>query len=209
MLTHDQVWTAIDALAERHGFSPSGLARKAGLDSTAFNKSKRLSADGRPRWPSTESVAKILEATGSTLAEFTGLLAGRAYPVPAAVPLLGVAQAGAGGFYDDAGFPAGHGLETIEFPAAAADQVYALKVQGDSMAPVYRDGDRLIVQPGAEVRKGDRIVVRTAEGEVMAKVLGKRSATGVELLSLNPDHPPRHLKTGEIGWIARILWASQ
>ncbi|HOV05280.1 MAG TPA: helix-turn-helix transcriptional regulator, partial [Kaistiaceae bacterium] len=30
MLSHAQVWAAIDALAERYGLSPSGLARRAG-----------------------------------------------------------------------------------------------------------------------------------------------------------------------------------
>ena len=74
MLSHDRVWAAIDALAERYSLSVSGLAKRAGLDSTAFNKSKRLSADGRPRWPSTESLAKIMEATGASLDEFMALV---------------------------------------------------------------------------------------------------------------------------------------
>ena len=67
MLSHDQVWEAIDRLAERNSLSASGLAKRAGLDSTAFNKSKRRSSDGRPRWPSTESLSKIMQATGASL----------------------------------------------------------------------------------------------------------------------------------------------
>ena len=121
MLSHQTVWAAIDALAERYSLSASGLAKRAGLDSTAFNKSKRLSADGRPRWPSTESIAKIIVATGSSVDEFLTLLDGRgarsggqASPRRAAVPMLGFAQAGAGGFFDDAGFPAGHGWDLVE-----------------------------------------------------------------------------------------------
>ncbi|MFP1632848.1 S24 family peptidase [Zhengella sp. ZM62] len=212
MLSHSGVWAAIDALAERHGLSASGLARRAGLDSTAFNRSKRLSGDGRPRWPSTESIAKILSATGTSLGEFMKLLdAGPAggYGAPARVPLLGVAQAGAGGFFDDAGFPAGQGLDIVDFPVQPGEGVYALEVQGDSMLPVYRDGDRLIVQPGAQCRKGDRVVVRTRGGEVMAKVLARQGRTELELASLNPDHPPRVLDQGDVDWMARILWASQ
>ena len=74
VLSHERVWAAIDSLAARHALSASGLARRAGLDSTAFNRSKRRSADGRPRWPSTESLAKIMDATGSTLIEFFALV---------------------------------------------------------------------------------------------------------------------------------------
>lgn len=73
MFTHAQIWQAIDDLAQRHGYSPSGLAKKAGLDPTTFNKSKRVSADGKPRWPSTESISKILAVTDSNMAEFLGL----------------------------------------------------------------------------------------------------------------------------------------
>lgn len=74
MLTHDNIWLAIDRLAEIFGYSPSGLAKQAGLDPTSFNKSKRLSPDGKPRWPSTESIAKILAVTGATMSEFIGLI---------------------------------------------------------------------------------------------------------------------------------------
>lgn len=213
MLSHEKVWAAIDALAARHSLSASGLARRAGLDSTAFNKSKRLSADGRPRWPSTESLAKIMEATGASLAELLALVEGRAAAPSAgraSVPLIGFAQAGAGGFFDDGGFPVGQGWDEIDLPTArVGDNAYALQVQGDSMLPLYRDGDVLIVEPGARVRKGDRIVARTASGEVMAKILAGRTTRHVELVSLNPAHPDRSIPAAEIVWLARIVWASQ
>src|SRR5690606_23332346 len=122
MLSHGAIWDAIDALARRHGFSVSGLARVAGLDATAFNRSKRVSKDGRERWPSTESIAKILEATGESIDQF---LAGAGAFVQAAtpmlrpsVPLLGLAQAGSGGFFDSAGYPAGQGWDEVALPAA-------------------------------------------------------------------------------------------
>lgn len=215
MLSHERVWAAIDALAERYSLSASGLAKKAGLDSTAFNKSKRLSVDGRPRWPSTESLAKIIEATNSSLEEFIQFVEPpksarpRSREIQARVPLLGFAQAGAGGYFDDAGFPAGEGWDLIELPARATETSYALQVQGDSMLPLYRNGDVLIVEPGAAVRKGDRVVVKTITGEVMAKVLERQTQGAIELTSLNPEHPDRHLRAGEVEWMARIVWASQ
>jgi phage repressor protein C with HTH and peptisase S24 domain len=212
MLSHDRVWAAIDALAARYSLSASGLAKRAGLDSTAFNKSKRQSADGRPRWPSTESLAKIIDATNSSIDEFFSLLDGSrpdGLRRSSTVPMLGFAQAGAGGFFEDAGFPAGQGLELIELPTQPADGSYALQVQGDSMLPLYRDGDVLVVQPSATVRKGDRVVVKTLSGEVMAKVLERRTAKTIDLVSLNPEHPHRQIAATDVEWLARIVWASQ
>ncbi|MBB3312915.1 phage repressor protein C with HTH and peptisase S24 domain [Rhizobium sp. BK196] len=221
MLSHDQIWGAIDRLAERHDLTPSGLARRAGLDPTSFNKSKRLSSDGRLRWPSTESIAKVLEATGASMEQFLGFMrpAGAAASLPegifasqgSSIPLLGFAQAGAGGFFDDGGFPAGQGWDVVEFPAGPSQKagVYALEVQGESMMPLYRDGDVLIVEPGAQVRRNDRVVVKTREGEVMAKVLLRQSPRSIELLSLNPEHPNRTIELSDVEWIARIIWASQ
>ena len=74
MLTHSQIWAAIDELAKRSELSASGLARNAGLDSTSFNPSKRFTAEGRERWPSTESIAKILRATGTSVSDFLEIL---------------------------------------------------------------------------------------------------------------------------------------
>ncbi|BCP51680.1 DNA-binding protein [Kaistia sp. 32K] len=216
MLSHERIWAAIDRLAARNELTASGLARKAGLDPTTFNRSKRIAVDGRPRWPSTESIAKILEATGEQLDAFLDLMLAKrmAPPVSAAllrhVPLLGFAQAGAGGFFDDGGFPAGQGWDEVAIPEARAEEGnYALKISGDSMMPLYRDGDVIIVSPTARCRRGDRVVVRTREGEVMAKVLERKTTRTVELLSLNPEHPNRQIATREIDWMARIIWASQ
>jgi len=221
MLSHEQIWGALDRLAERHDLTPSGLARRAGLDPTSFNKSKRLSADGRLRWPSTESIAKVLEATRSSMEEFMSFMRpqgsfstlpdGAFPPQGSSIPLLGFAQAGAGGFFDDGGFPAGQGWDVVEFPAAPSQKagVYALEVQGESMMPLYRDGDVLIVEPGAQVRRNDRVVVKTREGEVMAKVLMRQSPRSIELMSLNPEHPNRTIELTDVDWIARIIWASQ
>ena len=213
MLSHSAIWDAIDSLAARHGFTASGLAKLAGLDATAFNRSKRISRDGRERWPSTESIAKLLEATGESFDGF--LSAGGAYlqtastPAGATVPLLGLAQAGAGGFFDDAGFPTGEGWDEVHLPSPGEAGVYALEVTGDSMLPLYRDGDRIVVSRNEQVRRGDRVVVKTRDGEVMAKILARQTANVVELHSLNPQHPPRLVDMPDVEWIARIMWASQ
>lgn len=211
MLTHKQIWNAIDRLADRRGLTPSGLARAAGLDPTTFNRSKREGANGKLRWPSTESIAKILEATGITMDAFVGLMdqGGTRRFSTRYIPLIGFAQAGDRGFFDDGGFPAGAGWDEVAFPEIGDENAYALEISGDSMLPVYRDGDVIIVSPNSSVRRGDRVVVRTTDGEVMAKVLARQSARRIELQSLNPEYDNRTLELGEVAWIARILWASQ
>ena len=211
MLTHLQIWRAIDALAMRHNMSPSGLAKLAGLDPTTFNKSKRGTANGKLRWPSTESIAKVLTATGASLDDFVALVsetsAGRRRRM---VPLIGMAQAGTAGYFDDAGFPAGSGWEEIAFPELADEHCYALEITGDSMLPVYRDGDRIIVAPSSDnLRRGDRVVVKTHAGEVMAKVLGRMTAQRIELRSFNPQFEDRAFALSEVAFVHRIIWASQ
>ncbi|MEI9930932.1 MAG: helix-turn-helix transcriptional regulator [Rhizomicrobium sp.] len=208
MLTHKQIWSALDALAARNGLSPSGLAKLAGLDPTTFNKSKRGDATGKLRWPSTESISKVLSATNATLDEFVSLVEGISARTRM-VPLIGMAQAGSRGFFDDAGFPAGNGWEEIAFPELADEHAYALEITGDSMQPVYRDGDRIVVSPATNPRRGDRVVVKTLEGEVMAKLLHRMTAQRIELRSLNPAHEDRAFPLSDIIFVHRIIWASQ
>lgn len=209
MLTHAQVWNALDRLAASAGLSASGLAKRSGLDPTTFNKSKRITPDGRPRWPSTESVAKALAATGYTIDQFVSFITETAPRPVKSVPLIGLAEAGAGGFFDDAGFPVGKGWDEIAFPQIEDEHAYALEISGDSMLPAYRDGDVILVAPSAPIRRGDRIVLKTRDGEVMAKELKRRTAKSVELRSINPDHKERVVPVSDIAWMARIMWASQ
>ena len=208
MLTHAQIWSAIDRLAARADLSASGLAKKAGLDPTTFNKSKRVTPEGRARWPSTESIAKALQATGATIEQFVSLITDTHGSVQA-VPLIGLAEAGAGGYFDDGGFPVGKGWDEISFPSVDDPHAYALEVSGDSMLPAFRDGTVIVVSPAAPVRRGDRVVVKTGDGEVMAKELKRKTAKTIELRSLNPDHDDRTLSVEDVQWIARIVWASQ
>jgi len=169
----------------------------------------------------------VLDATGASLEEFTAAVnnplsrlvppgsrgvtgkASNHLALARQVPLLGFAQAGVGGFFEDGGYPAGSGWDEIDLPALEEDGSYALEVQGDSMLPLYRDGDIVIVSPAEQIRKGDRIVVKTIAGEVMAKILKRRTASQVELMSLNRDHEDRVLALDQIEWMARIVWASQ
>ena len=214
-MKHEDIWRALDTLAAETGMSVSGLARASGLDPTTFNPSKRCMPDGRARWPSTESIAKVLNATGASLEAFTALVSGaRALATNARtqpqrrVPLIGLAQAGSEGFFDDGGYPVGGGWDEVSLPEIGDLNAYALEISGASMEPVFRDGDVVIVSPAAPIRRGDRVVVRTTDGEVMAKQLARRSARRVELKSLNPAHKDHSYDLREVAWVHRIVWAS-
>ena len=187
---HDRLWAAIDAIAARHGLSASGLARRAGLDPTAFNRSKRRTADGRPRWPSTESIAKILQATGSDLVEFVHLIDGRAQPHD------GVGEAF--GFAEEA---------TPQLDADEAETHRTLRVADDAMLPLYRAGDVLIVSRVAPLRAGDRVVLRL-DGQWVARVfLGH--GDGDVTFAPPTGGAGEPVAVARIAGLARILWASQ
>ena len=216
-MKHEDIWRALDTLAAENGLSASGLAKRAGLDPTTFNPSKRNIGGGRNRWPSTESIAKVLDATGASLEAFTALVSGaRALSSGSAgrstarrIPLIGLAQAGSDGYFDDGGYPVGGGWDEVSLPEIADTNAYALEISGDSMEPVFRDGDMVIVSPAAPIRRSDRVVVRITSGAVMAKQLARRSARRVELKSLNPEHPDHSFDLAEVAWIHRIVWVSQ
>jgi phage repressor protein C with HTH and peptisase S24 domain len=208
MLTHTRIWNAIDSLAETHGMSASGLAKKAGLDPTTFNRSKRIAADGRPRWPSTESVAKILHATGASLESFLDIVGGRSRGGNRTVPLINFAQATKAGFFTEQGFPVGNGWDELTCPDIEDDHCYALEVAGDTLLPLYRKGDTILVSPSAKPRRGDRVIVRTNNGELIAKELLRKTDKLVELRSF-ADQTETALAASDVTWIARILWASQ
>jgi phage repressor protein C with HTH and peptisase S24 domain len=207
-LTHAQVWSALDRLAERVGLSPSALAKKSGLDPTTFNRSKRVTADGRERWPSTESIAKALAASNSSIDRFVQLI-GDGSRSQQTVPVLGFAQAEAGNHFDDSGFPAGKAWGEMALPLVHDEHAYALEISDDQLRPIYRDGDVIVVSPATAIRRGDRVVVKTASGELMVSEMKRRTTKVVELQSLSPREADRTLAAADVAWIARIVWASQ
>ena len=148
-----------------------------------------------------------MAATNSSIDTFVQLIGDGARGLQS-VPLLALAQAG-GGHFDENGFPSGKGWDEAALPSPSDEHAYALEISGDSMRPTYRDGDILVVSPGTPIRRGDRVVLKTSDGEVMVKELKRRTSKTIELRSLNPEHKERRLATKEVVWIARIMWASQ
>jgi phage repressor protein C with HTH and peptisase S24 domain len=206
MLSHEDVWHAIDRLAEKQGLTPSALARRAGLDPTAFNKSKRISKGGKPRWPTTESLSKILSATGCTLFQFVALVHEPAdSPSTRSMPTLLVTRAGQARHFTDDGLPIGEAWADKPMPAVAHDNAFALEVSGDTLAPAARDGDRLIIAPDAKVRRGNRVVVRTRDAQLLIGILRRLSASRIEVAPLSMPENPVRLEPQHVQWMARIV----
>lgn len=213
MLTHAQLWTALDRLAARAGLSPSGLAKAAGLDPTSFNKSKRITAQGRERWPSTESVARALSATHTSLDIFVQLIGESGHVLAQSVPRIALTQMGSAaetsGAFDDSGIPVGKNWEQMKFPDIDDENIYAVEVTGNSLEPTYRQGTILIVSPNGAIRRGDHMVVKTKDGQVTVCELRRRTSKLVEVRSLAADAAERSVMLHDVLWMQRIAWASQ
>ncbi len=213
MLTHEDIWKGIDRLAEMHGMSPSGLARKAGLDPTTFNKSKRKTKEGKARWPSTESLAKILQATGSSMAELVALIEDRRGPGGIVslqrLKAIRLSEVAAGGNFDAAGFPVGERWEEIEFPQIDDPQAYILELDRDLAPPVYRAGDLLVVSPNSSVRRNDRVLVHLRNEELAVGLLERRTAARVVLRHPVVTERETTFDLEALSWLSRIVWVSQ
>lgn len=212
MITHDAIWAAIDSLAARYTLSPSGLARSAGLDATTFNKSKRFTASGRERWPSTESLAKVLEATGASFDEFLMLMAAtnpRNGIFGSTVPLIDMDLAADENMFGPERLPVVAEWDEINFPEVADADMFALEVVADEYEPVYWAGDILILSPGAELRRGDRVVIRLRSGEVLVRQFISRSARNLAAASVVDQKDDAKFKVTDIDWVYRIIWVKQ
>jgi phage repressor protein C with HTH and peptisase S24 domain len=213
MFTHAEVWRGIDRLARKNGLSPSGLAKSAGLDATTFNPSKRVTKEKKARWPSTESIAKILDATNTALADFVVLMRDDSSPAGADAGRR-LRRATLGGApladqFDQAGFAVGSAWQEAEFPAVDDPQAYAVEIAGDRFEPFLRDGDLLIVVPSASVRRRDRVLLMHRSGDLRVGQLVRRTGQQVEFRDYTAQAATGALPAADIVWMARIAWIGQ
>lgn len=215
-LTHAWIWQAIDTLASRKGLSPSGLAKLADLDPTTFNPSKRCTPEGRPRWPSTESIAKILAATKTSLDEFADIN-DRVAPMIASdsdaqpldeVPVMGritratVTQLRAP--RDGGTFNSGVVAASVETSTR-----FAVAVGDESLEPVYSRGNTLIVSRTEKLKVGDRVIIKPQGLPPLPRILLKDGPRQIEVSCFANDMCRMRLKRTAIDWIARIVWVKQ
>ena len=202
-MQHGDVWRGLDLLARNHGLSTSGLAKLAGLDATAFNKSKRVPKDGRPRWPSTESISRVLDAVGVDFVEFAHLVTRQHGLI---LPLVPQSDANLNIVLDQAGRPVRAGSGMIRIPKEGSENdLFVLEVGSEGLGPAYRSGDHLMLSCVSPIRQGDRVIFKPIKGEIMAKVLGPRSETHFEVRPIFEDGEPQTFANNEVSWISRVL----
>ncbi len=206
-MQYNQVWNAVDKLAKMQGLSPSGLAKKAGLDATTFNKSKRLRPDGKKRWPSLESINKIIEVSGITFEQFSHLGDDddKVIQLNNVIPFIKLSKLKNCDIYqkqvvtDD--------WEKIRFPDAN-ENLFAVEICGDKFSPLFPDGSVLIVCKNSEIRRDDKIVIFKTDGSVDIRKFVRRTASTLEVVDMN-DSKELSVPISDIRLINRIVWLSQ
>jgi phage repressor protein C with HTH and peptisase S24 domain len=202
MFTHDDIWRAIDRLAEDKGFSASGLARQAGLDPTAFNRSKRTSPNGKPRWPSTESLAKILSITSCTMEEFLQIMGQDAPAKTRKIPMLAYTTVRTGRIKAE-------NTETYTIAINAGQHAFAMTVEDEKLRPLYRMGSVIVAELDAKISTDDRVLLFSKKDGLKGGILHSAQKRTISILLPEQDFREMTFPENEIEWIARILWASQ
>lgn len=97
--------------------------------------------------------------------------------------------------------------EAYDFRGVAAINIrdrraFAVAIEGDSMSPEIRPGDKAIVTPSTAPQVGDTVIVQTLDGRVMCKIYRtKLGGQFVVLESLNSAYKPVEIPREEIVWI--------
>ena len=224
MLSHDIIWTAIDRLASQKNLSPSGLARLAGLDSTSFNPSKRIKPNGRPRWPSTESIAKILSATQTSAGAFfdhepvsrprkksndAWLCCDIMAQSPAAHWPVWPCHIDTQPPVDSTAKTATHDQQHAPKPLPVSHAIVTLQVQGEQFLPLYPDGTHLLLTCHEALQRGNRVIVKCNPDSFLIGDIEQTAARSLRLRSLSQESEDMSVSLSCVEWVARILWASQ
>lgn len=207
MFDHADIWRAIDILAERNGLTASGLARRAGLNATLLNPSKRSSGK-RNRWPSTETLSAILKSTNCSLEAFSKLLQKNSRD-QISIPFFSLSRAASPLVFDKPSTSDATAHETFALPFGMDGQTFALDIDVPNLSPIYPIGTILLVSRIEKPRRGDRVAVCLSKGEILLKILSREGAQKYELGSLSPDDPPLTISKNDVHGLYRVIWASQ
>ena len=84
-------------------------------------------------------------------------------------------------------------------------QLSAITVEGDSMEPLLRDGDEILVDRAPRPFRDGVHVVRLGD-TIMVKRVASQGAGRLALLSQNLAYPPVEVSADEVEIIGRVVW---
>lgn len=197
-MKYKNIWDAVDKLAEVNGLSPSGLAKKAGLDSTTFNKSKRVRTDGKNRFPSLDSIYKITSACNVSFDDFMAMTENEVKIEPSnSIAYIK---------YSNGKSVALTGNALMQFPESKND-IYAMQI--DSKTTIYEENSIIIISKNSDIRTGDRIAIFTNDKKIHLGKFIRKTQKEIEIFGLNINDEQINIDIKKIMKIDRILWASQ
>lgn len=125
-------------------------------------------------------------------------------PARRRIPIVSWVHAGSADFADFAD-------EYVDDDECIVQEVFGLRVKGDSMEPLFHDGDLIIIDPTAEPRSGDFVIARLIdEGQTTFKKLrikgmNKEGQAVMELIPLNPDYETYNSEITRFQIIGKVI----
>lgn len=206
-MKYENVWDAVDKLAKKHGLSPSGLAKLAGLDATTFNKSKRIRPDGKKRWPSLDSINRLLEIFNITFEQFYALSSCSEDKETGSIPFIKLSELNLEIDADSKKIDT-QNWNKVLFPDFK-DALYAVEVDYDAYAPIFRPGTLIIVSENSDIRKGDRVIIFLNDGNIFLREFIRRTPSKLVVANFNIPNDEETIAIADIKLINRIVWCSQ
>jgi phage repressor protein C with HTH and peptisase S24 domain len=84
---------------------------------------------------------------------------------------------------------------------------FAVILEGDSMEPEFKAGDRVVVAPNVEARTGDAVLVKLMDGRVYFKWFHRTGPEGkaIRLTSENPQYGPLEFNGEQVRFVYPML----
>ena len=208
IMKFEKIWDVIDKFALSNGMSPSALAKSIGLDATTFNKSKRLRADGKQRWPSLESINKILEVYNIELEDlYRFSVDARQSANALSVPYISLSHLSQGSKAEVRHFDMAS-WKQVNLPYST-NNIYAIDLDNSAYEPLYNFGATLVVAKDSEIRRGDRVIIITRNGETLIREFIRREENAIKVCTPYDKETFQYINLSDIKLLNRIIWASQ
>lgn len=185
-----EIGLSAETVAEQLGVSPATIYRYENNDIKKFPTDILV------------PLAKVLRTTPAYLLgnDDMYLIAPEITSDTVTFPVIGSIAAG----YDEIAVEDWSG-ETVEIPVSylkgrKKEEFFVLSVHGDSMYPMYLDGDKvLILKQSTLNRSGDvGAILYDSENATLKKVEYVKGEDWLRLIPINPEHPPKTIKGADL-----------